>query len=131
MPRVLLNTVGPLGLPHLDPFPFNFLTMTVSLEAIFLSTFVLMSQNRQAIQADKRAKVDLQINLIAEQEVTKAIELITAIHDHLGIARKDPELRDMQQPTHVEHLVEAVDEAEEASDPNRAKGPESAVDTSS
>jgi uncharacterized membrane protein len=126
---VVLNTVGPFGIQHLDPFPFNFLTMAVSLEAIFLSTFVLMSQNRQAVQAEKRAKIDLQVNLIAEQEVTKAIELITAIHEHLGIAGRDPEVRDMTQPTHVEHLVEAVDDAEQAIDPGRGKGPGSAIDT--
>ena len=90
-----------------------------------------MSQNRQAVQADKRAKIDLQVNLIAEQEVTKAIELITAIHDHLGIAHRDPEVPDMTQPTHVEHLVEAVDEAEQSIDPEHVNGPESAVDTSS
>lgn len=51
-----------------DPFPFSLLTMIVSLEAIFLASFVLISQNKQAIQADKRAKIDLQVNLIAERE---------------------------------------------------------------
>ncbi|MEX0750641.1 MAG: DUF1003 domain-containing protein, partial [Dehalococcoidia bacterium] len=53
-----------------DAFPFGFLTMIVSLEAIFLSTFVLVSQNRQAAAADRRARVDLQINVIAERELT-------------------------------------------------------------
>ena len=46
-----------------DPFPFSFLTMTVSLEAIFLALFVLASQNRLSRQSDKRAHLDLQVNL--------------------------------------------------------------------
>ncbi len=68
-----------------DPYPFGLLTMVVSLEAIFLSTFVLITQNRQAVAADRRAKVDLQINMIAEREVTKLIEMVSHIHKHLGI----------------------------------------------
>jgi uncharacterized membrane protein len=58
------------GIHAFDPYPFTFLTMVVSLEAIFLSIFVLISQNRMAHQADRRAHLDLQINLLAEQENT-------------------------------------------------------------
>lgn len=72
-----------------DPFPFSLLTMIVSLEAIFLSTFVLISQNRQAKQAEKRAKVDLQVDMIAEQEITKLMEIVLEIHDRLGIRHTD------------------------------------------
>jgi len=96
-----------------DPFPFTFLTMIVSLEAIFLSVFVLITQNRQALQADRRAKVDLEVNTVAEQEVTKLIGMVEQIHDHLGIKEPDdPELRAMKQPTAVEELADAVEEAE-------------------
>jgi uncharacterized membrane protein len=113
-----------------DPPPFGVLTVIVSLEAIFLSTFVLISQNRQAMQADRRAQVDLQVNLIAEQEVTKLIQLVREVHDYLGIDRDhDPELEHMEQPTHVEKVADAVDEVRERIDPGAAEGPESAVDT--
>jgi uncharacterized membrane protein len=61
---------GVLGFRAFDPFPFGLLTVIVSLEAIFLSTFVLVSQNRQAALADRRADLDLQINLLAEHEIT-------------------------------------------------------------
>src|SRR5579885_3705817 len=57
-------------LPPFDPFPFGLLTMVVSLEAIFLATFVLLSQNRQALQSDQRARIDLQLAVLSEQEVT-------------------------------------------------------------
>ena len=70
-----------------DPFPFGLLRMIVSLEAIFLSTFVVISQNRQALQADRRAKVDLQVNLISEQEVTKLVQMVDEIRKAVGVDR--------------------------------------------
>lgn len=84
---ILLN-VGWLGNKPFDPFPFSLLTLIVSLEAIFLSTFVLISQNHASSVADKRADLDLQINLLAEHEVTHLLTLVDAIADHLGIARE-------------------------------------------
>lgn len=121
---------GLLGLPKFDPFPFPFLTFTVSLEAIFLTVFVLISQNRQALQADRRAKIDLHVNTIAERELTKLMALVGDVHEHLGLApRKDRELEEMKQPTYVEELADAVDEAQERIDPEAARGPTSAADT--
>jgi len=73
------------GVAPFDPYPFNFLTLIVSLEAIFLSTFVLMSQNRMSHQADKRAHLDLQINLLAEQETTIMLQMLQRICRHLGL----------------------------------------------
>ena len=72
-------------LPHnFDPFPFGLLTMAVSLEAIFLATFVLISQNRQAEKADLRAELDYKVNVKAEREVeeiqTKLNEILTQIN---------------------------------------------------
>ena len=70
-----------------DPFPFTLLTMVVSLEAIFLSAFILMAENKQGRLADQRARVDLEVDMIAEREITKLVELVVAIHQHLGIHR--------------------------------------------
>ena len=67
------------SLAPFDPFPFPFLTMSVSLEAIFLALFVLESQNRLADQSDERTKLDLQINLLAEREMTAALQLLRDI----------------------------------------------------
>jgi uncharacterized membrane protein len=75
---ILLN-VNIIHIPHLsefDPFPFGLLTMIVSLEAIFLATFVLISQNRLARVSDRRADLDLHVNLLAEQKATKVLELL-------------------------------------------------------
>jgi len=76
--------------PHaFDRFPFELLTMIVSLEAIFLSTFVLITQNRMTKQADKRAHLDLQINLLAEEEMTLVLRLLRRICAHLKIELDD------------------------------------------
>ena len=122
---IVLN-VGLFGLPPFDKFPFGFLTMIVSLEAIFLSTFVLISENRQSVQAVRRAKVDLQANIIAEQEITKLIEMVAGLQAHLGIEpAHDKDLNQIQRPTYVEELadaVEAADAGEAASRPRSGDG---------
>ncbi|MFN0146439.1 MAG: DUF1003 domain-containing protein [Dehalococcoidia bacterium] len=87
-----------------DEFPFGLLTMVVSLEAIFLSTFVLMTQNRQSAQSDRRAAADLKVDLISEREVTKTLSLIAEIHRALGLGDDDAETEAMRQPTIVEEI---------------------------
>lgn len=71
--------------PPFDPYPFSLLTVLVSLEAIILTSFVLMSQNRMARQADKRAHLDLQINLLAEEELTAILQMLRQLCAASGI----------------------------------------------
>jgi len=106
-----------------DEYPFGLLTTIVSLEAIFLSTFVLINQNRQALLSDKRAKVDMQINLISEREITKLIEMTMQVQKALGIApHHDAELKEMHKRTQIEPLVAAADSTtEDSTRPERAK----------
>jgi uncharacterized membrane protein len=123
-----------LNLPFLgiefDPYPFGLLTMIVSLEAIFLSTFVLISQNRQALHADRRAKVDLEVNVISEREITKLIELVSDIHSHMnGRKEHDPGAQKMMEQTPVSRLADAVDEAEKEAGDEGSRTPNSAADT--
>lgn len=68
------------GFGH-DPFPFNFLTMTVSLEAIFLATFVMISQNRQEVVSEKRSIADFETNKKAEKEVREIKQMIEKLID--------------------------------------------------
>ena len=94
------------GFKAFDPFPFSLLTMMVSLEAIFLSAFVLISQNKQSIQAEKRAKIDLQINMLAERETTKLIEMLAEVQLHLGIHKKaDKEIAALKKITDISKLA--------------------------
>ena len=98
-----------------DPYPFGLLTMIVSLEAIFLGTFVLISQNRQAEVDAQRNDLDLQVDLLSEYELTRVLALVDAIADHLGLeVGKDPELDDLKQDTVPEALVQEMRQRQEA-----------------
>jgi len=104
-------------MPPFDPFPFPFLTMTVSLEAIFLALFVLASQNRLSRQADKRSHLDLQIDLLAEREMTAVLQLLQDIARHLDVQTTvTPEqLRDLMKKTNVRRLTDRMEELAEPS----------------
>jgi uncharacterized membrane protein len=95
----LLWNVGLLGLEPFDPFPFGFLTLIVSLEAIFLSIFVLLGQRRESAIAELREEVTLQVILRAEEEVTKTLQLVAGLYTRMGHRiGEDEELRAMLQP---------------------------------
>jgi uncharacterized membrane protein len=82
-----------------DPFPFGLLTMIVSLEAIFLAIFVLMTQQRESAIAELREELNIQINLRIEEEVTKSLHLLAGLYTRLGQAlAQDDELQAMLQP---------------------------------
>jgi uncharacterized membrane protein len=93
-----------------DPFPFSLLTLIVSLEAIVLTGFVLMAQARMTRQADKRAHLDLQINLLAEQELTAILQLQRLLAKRAGIdlADVDPKLDQLANKTDVSRLAAEI-----------------------
>lgn len=91
-----------------DPFPFTFLTLVVSLEAIFLSTFILITQNQETRLTERRNHLDLQINLLAEQESTKTLELVQMIARKLGVACDDPTTEALLEPIDPDHLVRQI-----------------------
>jgi len=98
---IVWNT-GQFGLVPFDPYPFGFLTLIVSLEAIVLSIFVLMAQKREAAIAELREEMSLQVSLRLEQEVTKTLQLVAGLYTRLGQKLgEDPELREMLQPLDV------------------------------
>lgn len=100
------------GLVPFDPFPFNLLTMVVSLESIFLSIWILISQNQMTRQAERRAHLDLQINLLAEQESTATLRIVRRIAEHLDIERDgSPGDASLAEETDIERLVSKMDEA--------------------
>ena len=105
---IIINLPG-VPLPKFDP-SFIILAMVASVEAIFLTTFVLMTQNRMSEQAEKRAELDLQISLLAEYEVTRLITLVKAIAEKLDIeASKDPELPELQQNVAPERVLDVME----------------------
>ena len=88
-----------LGLPQFDPYPYGMLTTIVSLEAIFLSIFVLMTQSRESRIGELREELTLQVNLRMEEEITKTLHLVAGLYARLGLQlAEDPELRAMLEP---------------------------------
>ncbi|HSS21248.1 MAG TPA: DUF1003 domain-containing protein [Pyrinomonadaceae bacterium] len=109
---ILFNALP--GFRHIDPFPFTFLTLVVSLEAIFLSTFILISQNHDTKISERRNHLDLQINLLSEQENTKMIHLLEAIAGKVGVdISEDTELRALREATEPDRLVSQIEAREE------------------
>lgn len=100
---------GTVPLPEFDPYPFNLLTMVVSLEAIFLSIIVLMSQARAARLADLREEIDFHVNVKAEREITQLLFMMTRVEEKLHVPGvKDPELLSMLKVTDVDALAEKI-----------------------
>jgi uncharacterized membrane protein len=105
---VLLNT-GYMGLRPFDPFPYGLLTMVVSLEAIFLATFVLISQNRLSETTENRADLALHIGLVTEHELTRVLQMLDAIQDKMGIENdEDSELADLEMETRPEDVLAEI-----------------------
>ncbi|MBK1840900.1 DUF1003 domain-containing protein [Azospirillum sp. YIM B02556] len=99
-------------IPMVKPWDPSFvvLAMIASVEAIFLSTFVLISQNRMAAVSDKRADLDLQISLLAEHEVTKLVTLVSSIADHLGVKTEiDAELDVIRQDVAPDAVLDKIE----------------------
>lgn len=108
---VILNGNVLPGIKPFDPFPFSFLTLVVSLEAIFLTLLVLMSQNRMTREADKRAHLDLQVNMLNEQEATIILRTVQKIATHLGIAEEpDETIKELSEDTDVNQVARTLDE---------------------
>ena len=117
----MLANTGFGGIRPFDPFPFGLLTMIVSLEAIFLSIFVLMAQSRESAVAELREEVSLQVVLRMEEEVTKTLQLVAGLYARLGHqVSVDPELREMLGPLDPDRIErDLIAEIERARRPGK------------
>nr|WP_246294785.1 DUF1003 domain-containing protein [Schlegelella koreensis] len=98
--------------PKFDP-TFVALAMVASVEAIFISTFVMISQNRMAKVADQRADLDLQISLLAEHEITRILTLVTEVAKRMEVREaEDPELDELARDVAPEHVLDRMQETE-------------------
>jgi uncharacterized membrane protein len=113
-------------IPGARPFDPSFviLATVASVEAIFLSTFVLIAQNRLSAVSDKRADLDLQINLLAEYEITQLVKLTTAIAEAMGVDRAyDPQLEQIAKEVAPEAVLEELDDLQESDRAGRRRRP--------
>ena len=108
---VAWTVANTLARKPVDPYPFTFLTFLVSLEAIFLTSFVLISQNHMEAQAHRRAALDLQIDLLAEQEMTSVLRTVTAIAAHLGLPSEcsAEDMHELIEQTDIAAVARTVD----------------------
>ena len=103
--------LGLLGFKPFDPFPFGLLTMVVSLEAIFLSIFVLMTQSRESRIAELREEMTLEVDLRVEEEVTKTLQLVTGLYSRMGFElQDDTELREMLRPLDKQEIERELED---------------------
>jgi uncharacterized membrane protein len=110
---IIINLGWVPQLPRFDP-TFVVLAMVASVEAIFLSTFVLITQNRMRAEADKRADLDLQISLLAEHEITRVMQLVAAIAARMGVHEgQSPEMQELKQDVAPEAVLDRIEEVEE------------------
>ncbi|RYG47225.1 DUF1003 domain-containing protein [bacterium] len=106
---LLANTGKIPGLRPWDPYPFVMLAMAASVEAIFVSTFVLIGQNRAAVLAEKRAELDLQVNLLAEHEMTRLVQMVDAICRKMDIGPGVPDLSELKRDIAPENIVAEIE----------------------
>jgi uncharacterized membrane protein len=105
------------GVKAFDPFPFSTLEMSVSIFAIILSISVLINQNRQGRIEKIKQQVEFEINVRAENEITKVLQMLHEIHIKLGLNTKDDqELEKMKRETNINQIHQSVDEKQKDAD---------------
>ena len=114
---VTINS-GITSIKPFDPFPFTLLTTFVSLEAIFLTLFVLASENRLTQDAERRGQLDLQINLLAEQEMTMVLRMLKEVCEHLDLHETitSKKFLELAKRTDVSQLAEQLENCESEPD---------------
>ena len=100
------------GVNAFDPFPFGILALFVSSESVFLTIFVLISQNRMSRQAERRAHLDLQVGMLAEQELTTVLQMLQKLCNHVGVDVKsaDKQVQRFSESTDVQKLASELEE---------------------
>lgn len=100
------------GIKAFDPFPFGILALVVGGEGVLLTTFVLISQNRMARQSERRSHLDLQVSMLAEQELTTALQMLQKLCQHAGVDAKadTQQVQGFSKTTDVEKLASELEQ---------------------
>ena len=109
---VVVNTGRIPGVKPFDPWPFSLLGVMVAVEAVVLSSFIIMRQNRMMRRGEQRDHLNLQINLLAEKEITAVLQLVRALCGHMGLQSiaADKDVRELSQDTSIESLHQKLEE---------------------
>ena len=106
--------MGWIGLRPFDPFPFTLLPSIASVEAIFISTFLMINQNRMSALEERREDLDLQVSLLTEHEITRLLRLVDLIATHIGIESSEAgaNMAEMKKDVSATKLLERIDVVE-------------------
>src|ERR1017187_10002899 len=109
---LLVNSGKIPGARPFDPYPFSLLGVIVAVEAVILSSFILMRQNRMMRRGERRDHLNLQVDLLAEKEITKLLQMVHAICGHMGLQNimADKEIRELSQTTSIESLSQTLED---------------------
>jgi uncharacterized membrane protein len=109
---LLVNSGRIPGIQPFDPFPFSLLGVIVAVEAVILSSFILMRQNRMMRRGEHRDHLNLQVDLLAEKEITKVLQMVRAMCGQMGLQNiiADKEIRELSQNTSIESLSQTLEE---------------------
>jgi uncharacterized membrane protein len=109
---LLVNNRVIRGVRPFDPYPYSLLAMIVAVEAVILSSFILMRQNRMMRRGERRDHLNLQVDLLAEKEITKVLQMVRAICGHLGLQdiMADKEIHDLSRTTSIESLSKTLED---------------------
>jgi uncharacterized membrane protein len=109
---LLVNSGRILRVRPFDPYPFSLLGVIVAVEAVILSSFILMRQNRMMRRGERRDHLNLQVDLLAEKEITKLLQMVRAICGHMGLQNimEDREIRELSQNTSIESLSQTLND---------------------
>jgi uncharacterized membrane protein len=116
---IVINSRGVAKIAPFDPFPFSFLSLIVGIEFIILTTFVLLNQKYQIRREEQWSHLHLQLSMLTEQEVTRNLQMLSAISRKLEIhgAVTDDELTEMTKPTSVTAFVGEIEKSRDAGQP--------------
>jgi uncharacterized membrane protein len=109
---LLINSGKITSVRPFDPYPFSLLGVIVAVEAVILSSFILMRQNRMMRRGERRDHLNLQVDLLAEKEITKLLQMVRAICGQMGLQNimADKEIRDLSQNTSIESLSQTLED---------------------
>jgi uncharacterized membrane protein len=112
MAWLLVNTGKIHGVRSFDPYPFQLLGVIVAVEAVILSSFILMRQNRMMRRGERRAHLNLQVDLLAEKEITKVLQMVRTICGQMGLQNimADQEIRELSQTTSIESISQTLED---------------------
>jgi len=109
---LLVNNGKVPSIRPFDPYPFQLLGVIVAIEAVILSSFILMRQNRMMRRGERRDHLNLQVDLLAEKEITKVLQMVHAICGKMGLQNimADQEIRELSQPTSIESITQTLED---------------------